>query len=149
MGYFQITNKLLQEKIRTEPTAVKRQCRRFANFDSSWKQILHKIYKTTSDKTLREFGYKVFHRILVTYKELKQFRIRNDNLCFQCKNPNSLEHTFLECPMSFQYYHEILSLFNTLNSTHISLSIDQILLQNYPLLLLAMTSYADQICLSY
>jgi len=34
--------KLLQEKIRTEPTAVKRWCRLFPNFDSSWKQILQK-----------------------------------------------------------------------------------------------------------
>ena len=46
--------KLLQEKTRTEPTAVKRWC--FPNFDSSWKQILQKIYQTTSDKKLREFG---------------------------------------------------------------------------------------------
>ena len=81
--------KLFQEKATTEPTAVKRWCRRFPNFDSSWKQILHKIYQTTSDKKLREFGFKAFHRILVTNKELKQFKIRNDDLCFQCKNPDS------------------------------------------------------------
>ena len=55
--------KSLREKIRTEPTAIKRWSRRFANFDSGWKQTLHKIYKTTSDRKLREFGYKVFHRI--------------------------------------------------------------------------------------
>ena len=35
-------------------------------------------------------------------------------------------------PMSIQFYQEILSWFNTLNNTHISLSVDQILLQNYP-----------------
>ena len=38
-GYY----KLLPENVRTEPTAVKRWCRRFPNFDSSWKEILHKI----------------------------------------------------------------------------------------------------------
>ena len=52
----------------------------FANFDSGWKQTLHKIYKTTSDRKLREFGYKVFHRKWVTNEELKQFKIRNDDL---------------------------------------------------------------------
>ena len=124
--------KLFQEKIRTDPTAVKRWCRCFPNFDSSWKQILHKIYKMTSDKKLREFGYKAFHRILVTNNELKQFKMRNDDLCFQCKNPDSLEHTFLECPMSVQFYQEIISWFNTSNNTHINLSVDEILLQNYP-----------------
>ena len=35
-------------------------------------------------------------------------------------------------PMSIQFYQEILPWFNTLNNTHISLSVDQILLQNYP-----------------
>ena len=117
--------KLLQEKIRTEPTAVKRWCKRFPNFDSSWKGIVHKIYKTTSDKKLREFGYKAFHRILVTNKELKLFKIRNDDIYSQCKNPDSLEHTFLECPMNFQFYHKILSWFNTFNDTRINLSVDQ------------------------
>ena len=51
--------------------------------------------------------------------------------------------------MSIQFYQEILLLFNTLKNTHISLSVDQMLLQNYPLLLLAMTSDADWISLSY
>ena len=105
--------------------------RRFPNFDSSWKQNLHKIYQTTSAIKLREFGYKVFHRILVTDKELEQFIIRNDDLCFQCKNPDSLEHTFLQCPMNVQFYQKILSRFNNLNNIH-TLPVDQMLLQNYP-----------------
>ena len=88
------------------------------------------IYKMTSDSKLREFGYEAFHRILVTNKELKLFKIRNDDLCFQCKNPDSLEHTFLECPMNIQFYQDILSWFNTLNNTHINLSVGQIFLQN-------------------
>ena len=92
--------KLLQEKVRTEPITVKRWSRRFTNSDFSWKQILHKIYITTSDKQLRESGYKVFHRILVTNTELKLFKIGNDDLCFQCKNPDSLQHTFFE---SYEY----------------------------------------------
>ena len=105
-------------KVRTEPRAVKRWGRRFPNFGFSWKEILHKIYKTTNDKKRREFGYKAFHRILVTNKELKLFKIRNDHMCFQCKNPDSLEHTFLECPMNVQFYQDILARFNTLNNAH-------------------------------
>ena len=86
----------------------------------------------TSDNKLREFGYKAFHRILVTNKELELFKIRNDDICFQCKNPDSLEHTFLECPMNIQFSQDILSWFNTLNNTHLNLSVGQIFLQNYP-----------------
>ena len=86
----------------------------------------------TNDNKLREFGYKAFHRIPVTNKELKLFKIRNDDICFQCKNPDSLEHTFLECPMNIQFYQDIFSWFNTLNNTHINLSVGQIFRQNYP-----------------
>ena len=62
--------------------------------DSSWKQILHKMYKMTGDNQWRGFCYKAFDRILVPNKELKQFKIRNCDLCSQSKNPDSLEHTF-------------------------------------------------------
>ena len=34
--------------------------------------------------------------------------------------------------MNVQFYQEILLWFNTLNNTHITLSVDQIFLQNYP-----------------
>ena len=48
-------------------------------------------------------------------------------------NPDSLEHTFLECPVSVKFYQEILSWFNTFNSIQINLSAEQILFQNYSL----------------
>ena len=34
--------------------------------------------------------------------------------------------------MNIQFYQDILSWFNTLNNTHINLSVGQIFLQNYP-----------------
>ena len=89
-------------------------------------------FTASSDKKLREFGYKAFHRILVTNKELRLFKIKNYDTCFQFKNPDSLEHTFLKCPVNVQFYQEILSCFKTLNNTDINLSVDQISLHNYP-----------------
>ena len=53
-----------------------------------------KCYKMTGDNKRRGFCYKAFDRILVPNKELKQFKIRNRDLCSQSKNPDSLEHTF-------------------------------------------------------
>ena len=50
--------------------------------------------------------------------------------------------------MSIQLYQEILSWFNTLNSTHIKFLLTKFYLKIAPLLLLAMTSDADWICLS-
>ena len=56
----------------------------------------------TKDNRLREFGYKIL-LILVTNKELKKFKIKNDDLCDQCKTPDSLEHTFLQCPVNVEF----------------------------------------------
>ena len=120
--------KLLQEKSTTEPTAVKSWCRLFPNFDHSWKQSFPKIYGTTFDN--KNLLLKILHRILVTNKDLKRFKIRSEDISSQCMNPDSLEHTF-ECLVSVKFYQEILSWFNTFNSTQINLSAEQILFQNY------------------
>ena len=82
---------------------------------------------------MREFAFKILHKILVTNKELKRFKIKNEDICSQCMNPDSVEHTFLECPVNVKFYQEILSWFNAFNSTQTNLSAEQILFQNYSL----------------
>ena len=124
---------LFQEGKIIEPTAVKRWSSLFPYFATSWEQSLITIYKLTKDNKLREFGYKTLYRIFVTNKELKKFKIRNDDLCNQCKNPDSLEHTFLHCPVNIKFYQEISSWFNGSHNTLINLSLEQILMQNYNL----------------
>ena len=51
--------------------------------------------------------------------------------CAQWKNPDSLEHTFLQCPTNVKFYHEILSRFNVSQHTSTNLFPEKILLQNY------------------
>ena len=94
--------------------------------------IFNTIYQTKADNKLREFGFKFLHRILVTNRELKRFKIRNNDICAQCKNSDSLEHTFLECPINVKFYQEILLWLNAINKTFINLSTEQFLFQNYP-----------------
>ena len=74
---------LFQEGKTTEPTAVKRWSSFFPYFATNWEQSVKSIYKSTKDNKLREFGYKIPHRVLVTNKEHKKFKIRNDDLCNQ------------------------------------------------------------------
>ena len=101
----------------TERTAVKRWSSFFPYFATSWKQSFNSICKSTKDNKLREFGYKILHRVLVTNKGLKKFKITNDDLCDQCKTPDSLEHTFLQCPANVKFYYEILSWFTVSHNT--------------------------------
>ena len=51
--------------------------------------------------------------------------------CLQCQNADSLEHTFLECPVSIKFYQKVISWFNVSENTQINLSNEQFLFQNY------------------
>ena len=89
-----------------EPTAVWCWSNFYPYFATRWEKSFDTIYKWTEDNKLRDFGY---HRILVTNNELKKFKIKNEVLC---KNPDSLEHIFLQCPTNVKFYHQISSWFN-------------------------------------
>ena len=91
-----------------------------------WSKLFKNIYKISIDNKLREFAFKLFQRILVINKELKRFKIRNDDACVQCQNADSLEHTFLECPVSIKFYQKVFS-----ENTQINLPNEQFLFQNY------------------
>ena len=109
---------LFQEGKPTEPTAVKRWSSFFPYFVT-----FNTIYKSTKDIKLREFGYKILHRVLVTKKELEKFRIRNDDLCDQCKTPDSLQHTF----------YNVLQMLNSIMKSFHGLMYPTILLLIFPL----------------
>ena len=96
--------KFFQEKATTEPTAVKSWSKRGFDLTHHWSKLFKNIYKISIDNKLREFAFKLFHRILVANKELKRFKIRNNDACCQCQNADSLEHTFLECTVSIKSY---------------------------------------------
>jgi len=127
--------KLFQDKMKNEtiPTAVKAWSKRFPNQSQDWNKSFENIYHTTADNKLKEFTFKLLHRILVTNKELKRFKIKNEDLCSQCRRADSLEHIFLDCPISITFYEEIISWFNQKNKTKITLTNEELLFQNYEL----------------
>ena len=60
----------------------------------NWENSLQTIYKTTCDNKLRQFSFILLYRILVTKKELKYFKITNDEKCVMCSNQDSIDHTY-------------------------------------------------------
>ena len=120
-------------KNETIPTAVKAWSKRFLNQSQDWNKSFENIYHTTADNKSREFTFKLLHRILVTNQELKRFKIKNEDLCSQCRRADSLEHIFLDCPISITFYEEIISWFNQKNKTKITLTNEELLFQNYEL----------------
>ena len=76
---------------------------------------------------MREFYFKLIHRIVVTKKELFFFGIEDDMFCLFCQEPDSISHTFLNCRWSIQFYSEVIKWFNKENDTTFSPSPVEIL----------------------
>ena len=43
---------------------------------------------------LKEFQFKLIHRIVVTKKELSRYGIKTDDECLYCGEHDSIDHTF-------------------------------------------------------
>ena len=54
-----------------------------------------KICKSSKDNNLRQFSFKVLHKIILTKEELKKYNLTVDDACSFCFNPDSVEHTFI------------------------------------------------------
>ena len=124
--------KMLNKNSTVEPTGIKAWKINFADEHSEWKSKFSFIYHSTREKKLRQFSFKLLHRILVTKKELFKFRLAHDKTCFFCPNQDSIEHTFLDCIVTQSFYLEALIWFNHVNDTDISLSYKQITLNDIP-----------------
>ena len=109
---------LLEENNSGWPTAVKTWAKINDDIAKNWEKSMNNVYKTTSDNKLRQFSFKLLHRILVTKKELRRYGITNDDSCFECQESESIEHIVLECSSSRKLYNEILKWFNLEHNTN-------------------------------
>ena len=73
---------LFQEKAEITPTAIKSWAKHYSGIKDKWKRIFQNISHPSADNKLRQFSFKLFHRILVTKKELKRFNISDSEDCF-------------------------------------------------------------------
>ena len=49
-----------------------------------------KIYQITKDNKLRQFLFKILHRIIITKKELKNINFASDDHCNLCSSKDSI-----------------------------------------------------------
>ena len=99
---------------------------------NSWESAVASTYKITSDNKLRQFSFKLLHRVLVTKKELKIFGIANDEKCEMCNELDSIEHTFLDCPEFLKLLDASLQWFNNHHSTVLTISPYDVILNQVP-----------------
>ena len=116
----------------TEPTGIKNWKNNFPDYFTDWEKRFSFIYKSTKDNKLRQFSFRLLHRITTTKKELFKFRLVEDEACTLCLLPDSIEHTFLDCTVTTAFYSKAISWFNHENDTHITLSSKQVTFNDIP-----------------
>ena len=89
--------------------------------------LFSRVKNVCKENKMREFYFKLIHRIVVTKKELFFFGIEDDMFCLFCQEPDSISHTFLNCRWSIQFYSEVIKWFNKENDTTFSPSPVEIL----------------------
>ena len=63
----------------------------------AWKKIFNSLKNTCKETKLKEFQFKLIHRIVVTKKELFRYGIKTDDECLYCGEHDSIDHTFVDC----------------------------------------------------
>ena len=121
---------LLQEKVEVTPTAVKSWAKQYPNIQCKWKKLFKNIPHLSANNKLIEFSFKLLH-FVVTKKELKRLKIFDNDECFFCKSPDSLEHAFTECPAGLKLFQESLTWFNGKHKVNFTPSKLQLLFKDY------------------
>ena len=121
---------LFIEKLVSGPSAVRASKKSFSELPDRADCFVN-IYKSSKDNKLRQFTFKVVHRIITTKKELLKYKLASDDKCPFCLNPDSIEHTFLYCQESKEFFSKTLRWFNEYHKENVQLSNKQILFNTF------------------
>ena len=69
------------------------------------------------DNELREFYFKLLHRIVITKRELFMYVIAENAICPYCKQNDSIIHTFCNCHWTKWFFAKVTKWFNVENAT--------------------------------
>ena len=77
-------------------------------FQLDWETVYSLFFKITLDKKLREFQYKILHRICYTNVMLFKFGLSKTPLCYFCNEElETLEHFLFHCEKVNTFWNEI------------------------------------------
>jgi len=116
-----------------QPTAQADISRKAMVNDIEWESVYARIYKITIETYLRCFQYKILNNCLYLNKKLYIFKLVDSPRCSYCLNDmETVQHLFVECLYSQNYYLEIRNWLNcwniklpSLNCPNIILGIDE------------------------
>ena len=68
-------------------------------------------------RKLKEFQFKLIHRIVVTKKEPHRYGIKVDDECLYCGEKDSIDPTFLNCHFVKIFVNNVIDWFNAPNNS--------------------------------
>lgn len=72
---------------------------------TNWSKYFSILYKSCSNTYLRNFQFKLLHRVIATNSLLYKIKLVDSKLCTFCKkSEESLEHLFFSCPVTRQFW---------------------------------------------
>ena len=92
----------------------------------AWKEIFNSLKNTCKETKLKEFQLKLFHRIVVTKKELFRYGIKTDDECLYCGGEHdSIDHTFNDCEFVKHFVKNVIDWFNAVNNSNFIPTIEE------------------------
>ena len=84
----------------------------------NWTDVFKTASKACRENKLKEFQFKFIHRIVITKKELFRYGINTDSDCIYCGEPDSINHTFVDCEFTKTFTNKVINWFNTQNGSN-------------------------------
>ena len=93
--------------------------------ENKWEKIFTSLKTVCRETKLKEFQYKLIHRIVVTKKELYRYGIKEDDECIYCGDKDSINHTFRDCHFVKNFIQQVINWFNIENKINFNPSSEE------------------------
>ena len=120
--FYSLFNKKIHTRCQTGPT----KWNQTMHLDGeAWKKIFNSLKNICKESKLKEFQFKLIHRIVVTKKELFRYGIKTDDECLYCGEHDSINHTFTDCEFVKHFVKNVIDWFNAVNNSYFIPTIEE------------------------
>ena len=109
---------ILLDKLRAKvtPKCVKKWNEIFNFEDVDWQHIYKIPFSSCRETELQSFQYKIVNRIIACRHWLFNLKVVNSPLCLQCNEDDTLQHFFIHCDLSVQFWNSFVTWWNNLTN---------------------------------
>lgn len=131
---------IVYRKLVDDPKALTRTAEKWntvLNLDLPYENFLQAfedLYKWVTDTKLRNFQFRYLHRAIYGAKVLYTWGIVDSPRCLFCQdNYETLEHLFYQCPIVARFWQQLISWYEAMTDTEITINLENISFCNHEL----------------